>query len=51
VREARGRGQRVRVVASGFSWSSLVPSDDTLIFCERLDRVAVDMSDPARPAV
>jgi L-gulono-1,4-lactone dehydrogenase len=51
VREAHARGQRVRVVASGFSWSSLVPSDDTLIFCERLDRVAVDMSDPAQPAV
>ncbi len=51
VREAHARGQRVRVVASGFSWSSLVPSGDTLIFCERLDRVVVDMSDPARPAV
>jgi FAD binding domain/D-arabinono-1,4-lactone oxidase len=48
---AHARGQRVRVVASGFSWSSLVPSDDTLIFCERLDRVSVDLSDPARPAV
>jgi hypothetical protein len=51
VREARARGQRVRVVGSGFSWSSLVPSDDTLIFCERLDRIEVDVSDPARPAV
>ena len=51
VVEAHARGQRVRVVASGFSWSSLVPSDDTLIFCERLDRVTVDRSDPARPAV
>ncbi len=51
VAEAHARGQRVRVVASGFSWSSLVPSDDTLIFCERLDRIAVDLSDPARPAV
>jgi hypothetical protein len=51
VVEARDRGHRVRVVASGFSWSSLVPSDDTLIFCERLDRIAVDVSDPARPAV
>jgi uncharacterized membrane protein YGL010W len=51
VTEAHARGQRVRVVASGFSWSSLVPSDDTLIFCERLDRVAVDLSDPAHPAV
>jgi hypothetical protein len=51
AREARARGQRVRLVASGFSWSSLVPSEDTLIFCERLDRMDVDVSDPARPAV
>ena len=48
---AHALGQRVRVVASGFSWSSLVPSDETLIFCERLDRVTVDLADPARPAV
>jgi hypothetical protein len=51
VRAAHERGQRVRVVASGFSWSSLAPSDETLIFCERLDGVSVDLSDPARPAV
>jgi L-gulono-1,4-lactone dehydrogenase len=51
VLEAHARGQRVRVVASGFSWSSLVPSSETLIFCERLDRVMVDVSDPERPVV
>jgi hypothetical protein len=51
VRQARARGLRVRVVASGFSWSSVVPSDEALIFCERLDRIAVDVSDPARPTV
>jgi len=51
VVEAHARGQQVRVVASGFSWSSLVPSDNTLIFCERLDRIAVDVSDPERPTV
>lgn len=45
------RGKRVRVVGSGFSWSALVPTDDTLIFCERLDRIEVDLSDPARPTV
>jgi FAD binding domain/D-arabinono-1,4-lactone oxidase len=51
VADARARGVRVRVVASGFSWSSLVPSDEALIFCERLDRIAVDTSDPANPTV
>jgi hypothetical protein len=51
VGEAHSSGRRVRVVGSGFSWTALVPSDDTLIFCERLDRIAVDLSDPARPQV
>jgi hypothetical protein len=51
VVDARARGQRVRVVASGFSWSSLCQSDETLIFCERLDRLEIDLSDPAQPAV
>lgn len=51
VRQARAEGQRVRVVASGFSWSSLVAPDQTLIFCERLDRIEVDLSNPERPAV
>jgi len=51
VADARARGLRVRVVASGFSWSSLVPSDDALIFCERLERITVDASDPANPTV
>jgi hypothetical protein len=51
VVEARERNQRVRVVASGFSWSSIVTSDETLIFCERLNRVEVDVSDPSHPTV
>lgn len=51
VKEAHAEGQQVRVVASGFSWSSIVPSDNTLIFCERLNRVEVDLSDPSKPCV
>jgi hypothetical protein len=51
VREAGARGQRVRVVASGFSWTSLVPSDETLIFCERLDGIQIDTSDLGHPSV
>ena len=51
VSEVRAQGLGLRVVASGFSWSSLVPTNDALIFCERLDRITVDLSDPARPAV
>jgi FAD/FMN-containing dehydrogenase len=51
VAEARALGLRVRVVASGFSWSSLALSDDALIFCERLDGVAVDTTGPDGPRV
>jgi len=51
VVEARDRGQRVRVVASGFSWSAVVPSDETMIFCERLDRVTLDPTDPTGTTV
>lgn len=51
VREALSLGLRVRVVASGFSWSSLSASEDALLFCERLDGLEVDLSDPERPAV
>jgi hypothetical protein len=51
VRDARARGLRLRVVASGFSWTALVPSDDALIFCERLDRIVIDTSNPVGPFV
>ncbi len=51
VRDALALGLRVRVVASGFSWSSLSKSEDALIFCERLDQLEVDVSDPAHPTV
>lgn len=51
VREASAEGRRVRVVGSGFTWSSLVPTPDVLVFCERLDRITADASDPKRPSV
>jgi FAD/FMN-containing dehydrogenase len=42
VREARAAGRKVRVVASGFSWSSFSATDDYLVFCERLDGIEID---------
>jgi hypothetical protein len=51
VAEARSKEQRIRVVASGFSWSSLIPTDAALIFCERLDRITVDRSESGEPIV
>lgn len=49
VREARAAGRRVRVVGSGFTWASFVPTDDVLLFSERLDALDLDTRDPARP--
>jgi hypothetical protein len=49
VRECRARGGSLRMVASGFSWPRLVPTDDTLVFTERLDSLALDTTDPTRP--
>lgn len=51
VRVAIARGKGVRVVGSGFSWSALVPTGDSLIFCERLCRIEVDVSNPEAPTV
>jgi FAD/FMN-containing dehydrogenase len=51
VQECGRNGRRIRVVASGFSWSGLVPTEDVLIFCERLDRITVDVSNPSHPVV
>lgn len=51
VRSARAAGHTVRVVGSGFSWSAIAPTDDWLVFSERLDRIEVDTTDPTRPAV
>jgi hypothetical protein len=51
VREAAREGRRVRVLGSGFTWAGWVPTDDTLVFCERLDRIEIDRSDPEHPAV
>jgi FAD/FMN-containing dehydrogenase len=51
VRDAAAAGHRVRVLGSGFTWSAFVPSEDVLIFCERLERIEVDASDPEAPCV
>jgi hypothetical protein len=51
VRDAVREHREVRVVASGFSWSGWSTTDGTMIFCERLDALSLDLSDPERPAV
>jgi FAD/FMN-containing dehydrogenase len=41
----------VRAVASGFTWSGFAATDDVLVFCERLNRIEIDTSNPERPTV
>src|SRR6185503_15988075 len=48
---ARERGQRVRVAASGHSWSELVPTDGILVFIHQLNKVTLDLSDDSHPRV
>src|SRR4051812_45122726 len=50
-REARARGRKLRVVGGGHAWSPLVPTDAYLVHLNKLDRISVDVSNPARPTV
>jgi hypothetical protein len=51
VRFARETGRKIRVAASGHSWSALVPTDDILVRVQRLNQVMMDLSDEANPRV
>lgn len=51
VEFARERGKQIRVVGSGHSWSGLVPTDGILVYVQQLNKVALDLSDDARPRV
>jgi hypothetical protein len=51
VHFARARGLQVRVAASGHSWSTLVPTDDVLVYIHALNQVSLDLSDEVHPRV
>ena len=51
VQLARTEGRRIRVVATGHSWTPLSPTGDFLVNVRGLDHVSVDRSDPDRPLV
>jgi hypothetical protein len=51
VRFAREHGRRVRAVATGHSWSPLVPTDEVLVDITGLHHVALDLSDATAPRV
>jgi hypothetical protein len=42
VRSASRDGRKLRLVGSGFNWSGMAATDDTLVFCERLKGVEID---------
>ena len=41
VRRASMERRKLRLVGSGFNWSAFAATDDTLVFCERLNRVEI----------
>lgn len=51
VNFARKRGLKIRVAASGHSWSDLVPTDNVLVYVHQLNSVALDLSDETCPKV
>ena len=51
VHFARNQGKRIRAVGTGHSWSALVPTPEVLISVQRLNRVAMDLTDEANPCV
>ncbi len=51
VHFAREKGCQIRVAASGHSWSTLVPTDEILVFVHELNKVMMDLSDDSHPRV
>ena len=51
VNFARQRGLKIRVAATGHSWSDLVTTDSILVYIHQLNNVTLDLSDDARPRV
>ncbi|MEM7536913.1 MAG: D-arabinono-1,4-lactone oxidase [Chloroflexota bacterium] len=51
VHEANTLQKGIRVVGRGYSWPNWVTTDDILVFCGRMNKVEIDLSDPAQPRV
>jgi hypothetical protein len=51
VHFARTQGKKIRVAATGHSWSALVPTQDILVFVHALNRVTMNLSEEAHPRV
>jgi len=51
VRFAGESNKRIRAVATGHSWSALVPTDDILVNVQKLNAVTLDLADADHPRV
>lgn len=51
VNFAHERNLKIRVAASGHSWSSLIPTEGVLVYIHALNKVTLDLSDEAQPRV
>ncbi|WP_445632757.1 FAD-binding protein [Nostoc sp. DSM 114161] len=51
VKFARNTKKRIRVAATGHSWSQLIPTDDILVYIHKLNHVEMDFSDREKPKV
>jgi hypothetical protein len=51
VHFARATGRKLRVAATGHSWSALVSTDEILVSIRHLNNVTMDLSDEANPRV
>ena len=51
VHFARATGRKLRVAASGHSWSALVPTNEILVSIRHLNQVVMDLSDGTNPQV
>ncbi|BAZ11757.1 FAD linked oxidase domain-containing protein [Calothrix sp. NIES-4071] len=51
VKFARNTKKRIRVAATGHSWSKLIPTDDILVYVHKLNHVEMDFSDQEKPKV
>lgn len=51
VHFARNHGLKIRVAATGHSWSDIVTTDSVLVYIHQLNQVTLDLSDDACPKV
>ncbi len=49
VASARAQGRKVRVVGTAYSWAATAQTEDIMVCMQRLNEVALDLSNPRQP--